>query len=115
MSPDQNDREPTVPGEQFAGMNLDLMSSELSSRRTGLSFQRTRMSADRTLMSVIHVAGADRLWLYDLQRFSFAANQRAVGGAHKRRAQLWTGVDNPRRGPALLWHPLPRSIHETAA
>ena len=27
----------------------DLISVELSSRRTGMSFQRTRMSADRTL------------------------------------------------------------------
>ena len=32
---------------------LDRMSVELSSRRTGMSFQRTRMSADRTLMSDI--------------------------------------------------------------
>jgi putative membrane protein len=32
------------------------MSTELSSRRTGMSFQRTRMSADRTLMSVIRTS-----------------------------------------------------------
>jgi putative membrane protein len=32
------------------------MSSELSSRNTGLSFQRTRLSADRTLMSVIRTS-----------------------------------------------------------
>jgi putative membrane protein len=31
-------------------------STELASRRTGMSFQRTRMSADRTLMSVIRTS-----------------------------------------------------------
>jgi putative membrane protein len=56
MAPNHNDAETAVPGEQFAGMDLELMSSELSSRRTGLSFQRTRMSADRTLMSVIRTS-----------------------------------------------------------
>jgi putative membrane protein len=44
------------PGGEFQGMNVDLLSAELSSRRTGLSFQRTRMSADRTLMSVIRTS-----------------------------------------------------------
>jgi putative membrane protein len=34
----------------------ELVSVELSSRRTGMSFQRTRMSADRTLMSVIRTS-----------------------------------------------------------
>src|SRR5512143_569597 len=34
----------------------DAVSTELASRRTGMSFQRTRMSADRTLMSVIRTA-----------------------------------------------------------
>ena len=34
----------------------DVVSTELSSRRTGMSFQRTRMSADRTLMSVIRTS-----------------------------------------------------------
>jgi putative membrane protein len=34
----------------------DVISVELSSRRTGMSFQRTRMSADRTLMSVIRTS-----------------------------------------------------------
>jgi putative membrane protein len=34
----------------------DLIPTELSSRRTGMSFQRTRMSADRTLMSVIRTS-----------------------------------------------------------
>lgn len=36
--------------------NPDLVSVELSSRRTGMSFQRTRMSADRTLMSAIRTS-----------------------------------------------------------
>jgi putative membrane protein len=36
--------------------SLELISAELSSRRTGMSFQRTRMSADRTLMSVIRTS-----------------------------------------------------------
>jgi putative membrane protein len=39
-----------------AKSNPDLISVELSSRRTGMSFQRTRMSADRTLMSVIRTS-----------------------------------------------------------
>jgi putative membrane protein len=34
----------------------DVISVELSSRRTGMSFQRTRMSAERTLMSVIRTS-----------------------------------------------------------
>jgi putative membrane protein len=34
----------------------ELLSIELSARRTGMSFQRTRMSAERTLMSVIRTA-----------------------------------------------------------
>jgi putative membrane protein len=34
----------------------NVISTELSSRRTGMSFQRTRMSADRTLMSVIRTS-----------------------------------------------------------
>jgi putative membrane protein len=37
-------------------MNTEDISTELSRRRTGMSFQRTRMSADRTLMSVIRTA-----------------------------------------------------------
>jgi len=43
-------------GSQFAGMNVELPSAELSSRRTGMSFQRTRLSADRTLMSVVRTS-----------------------------------------------------------
>jgi len=41
---------------ETTGHELDLMSAELSSRRTALSFQRTRMSADRTLMSIIRTS-----------------------------------------------------------
>src|SRR5215510_800080 len=35
---------------------VNLMSAELTSRRTALAFQRTRMSADRTLMAVIRTS-----------------------------------------------------------
>ena len=51
-----SDSQSVVPGHQFEGMNIDLLSAEMSSRRTGLSFQRTRMSADRTLMSAIRTS-----------------------------------------------------------
>ena len=34
----------------------ELISTELSARRTGMSFQRTRMGADRTLMAVIRTS-----------------------------------------------------------
>lgn len=34
----------------------EIISVELSSRRTGMSFQRTRMAADRTLMAVIRTS-----------------------------------------------------------
>jgi putative membrane protein len=40
----------------FQGINLDLASAQMSSRRTELSLQRTRLSADRTLMSIIRTA-----------------------------------------------------------
>ncbi|MGH7485261.1 MAG: YidH family protein [bacterium] len=39
-----------------SAVDSDVVSVELSSRRTGMSFQRTRMSADRTLMAVIRTA-----------------------------------------------------------
>jgi len=50
-----------VPPTRMAppnGRSLDVeqLSAELSSRRTGMSFQRTRMSADRTLMSIIRTS-----------------------------------------------------------
>ena len=37
-------------------MSVEDVSTELSRRRTGMSFQRTRLSADRTLMSVMRTA-----------------------------------------------------------
>jgi putative membrane protein len=43
-------------GKVTSQSDPELISSELSSRRTGMSFQRTRMSADRTLMSVIRTS-----------------------------------------------------------
>jgi putative membrane protein len=43
-------------GNATSKSNPELVSVELSSRRTGMSFQRTRMSADRTLMSVIRTS-----------------------------------------------------------
>jgi putative membrane protein len=44
------------------------ISTELASRRTGMSFQRTRMSLDRTLLSVVRTALA-------LIGFGFALDQ----------------------------------------
>jgi putative membrane protein len=44
------------PGGIVPGTHPEVISTELSSRRTGMSFQRTRMSADRTLMSVIRTS-----------------------------------------------------------
>jgi putative membrane protein len=41
---------------ELSKREMDLMSAELTSRRTALSFQRTRMSADRTLMAVIRTS-----------------------------------------------------------
>ena len=46
----------TSPQPITAQSPSDLISVELSARRTGMSFQRTRMSADRTLMSVIRTS-----------------------------------------------------------
>jgi putative membrane protein len=48
----EHDIRPKVTGSS----NPEMISVELSARRTGMSFQRTRMSADRTLMSVIRTA-----------------------------------------------------------
>ena len=49
-------RSPLKLQPDFHGINLDLASAQLSSRRTELSLHRTRMSADRTLMSIIRTA-----------------------------------------------------------
>ena len=46
-----------TPGERISSKSeADLISVELSSRRTGMSFQRTRMGADRTLMAAIRTS-----------------------------------------------------------
>jgi putative membrane protein len=49
---------PNAPDEFAVGslQGADKISTELSSRQTGMSFQRTRLSADRTLMSVIRTS-----------------------------------------------------------
>jgi putative membrane protein len=52
----QTDTRLSLPPAIARGENPDLVSVELSARRTGMSFQRTRMSADRTLMSVIRTS-----------------------------------------------------------
>jgi putative membrane protein len=46
---DQRSNAAAMPAERDA-------STELSARRTGMSFQRTRLSADRTLMSVMRTS-----------------------------------------------------------
>jgi putative membrane protein len=69
------------------------VSTELSRRRTGMSFQRTRMSADRTLMSVIRTA----LSLIGFGFTIFQAFEKA------REAKLLTSVSAPRNfGIALV-------------
>jgi putative membrane protein len=40
-------------GADLAGKDLDQVSAQLSTHRTGLSFQRTRMSADRTGLALV--------------------------------------------------------------
>ncbi|HSE67424.1 MAG TPA: DUF202 domain-containing protein [Gemmatimonadales bacterium] len=52
---EESKRGPAGPSNfaKMEGNDIEVMSAELSSRRTGLSFQRTRMSADRTLMSIL--------------------------------------------------------------
>ncbi len=52
-------------------------STELASRRTGMSFQRTRMSADRTLMSVIRTSLS--LIGFGFTIFQFFAKLKAAG------------------------------------
>lgn len=49
-------RSPLNLKPDFQGIDLDLASAQMSSRRTELSLHRTRMSADRTLMSIIRTA-----------------------------------------------------------
>lgn len=69
-------------------------STELASRRTGMSFQRTRMSADRTLMSVMRTS-------LSLIGFGFTIFQM-FQKLHA--AQVLQSSMAPRRfGEALVW------------
>jgi putative membrane protein len=68
------------PSSQQPKQDLDDMSFELSSRRTGLSFQRTRMSADRTLMSVIRTSFALIGFGFTIYQF-FRSLRETVTGA----------------------------------
>ena len=65
----------------------DIVSVELSARRTGMSFQRTRMSADRTLMSVIRTS-------LSLISFGFTIYQFFQ---HLREKSLWSGSSHAAR------------------
>ena len=70
------------------------ISTELSSRRTGMSFQRTRLSADRTLMSVMRTS-------LSLIGFGFTIFQ-VFQKAHE--AQILRSSEAPRHfGEALVW------------
>jgi putative membrane protein len=73
----------------------DLVSVELSARRTGMSFQRTRMSADRTLMSVIRTS-------LSLISFGFTIYQFFQ---HLQEKSLWSGSSHAARnfGAALVY------------
>ena len=70
------------------------ISTELSSRRTGMSFQRTRLSADRTLMSVMRTS-------LSLIGFGFTIYQ-VFQKAHD--AEILRSSEAPRHfGEALVW------------
>src|SRR4029450_4099762 len=70
------------------------VSTELASRRTGMSFHRTRLSADRTLMSVIRTS-------LSLIGFGFTIFQ-VFQKAHE--AQILKSSEAPRHfGEALVW------------
>jgi putative membrane protein len=71
-----------------------MISVELSSRRTGMSFQRTRMSADRTLMSVIRTS-------LSLIGFGFTIYQ--VFEKLHAAGVLKSSVAPTRFGQALVW------------
>lgn len=110
---DQKRRETEVPGQQFAGMNLDLLSADYPHGGRGLSFQRTRMSADRTLRSVIRTSLALIGFGFTIYNVFRSLQQHTPdGAAGKRRSQLWSGTDCSRRGPALFGHRLPRALHD---
>jgi putative membrane protein len=76
-----------------AKSEVDRISVELSSRRTGMSFQRTRLSADRTLMSVMRTA----LSLISFGFTIFQAFEKAL------QAQMIRSAEAPRNfGQALV-------------
>ena len=82
MTPER--RESAGPGPGLEGKNLDLVSAQMSSRRTGLSFQRTRMSADRTLMSVIRTSLSlisFGFTIFQFFRYLRSSVEATVGGA----------------------------------
>src|SRR2546430_6105063 len=61
----------------------EIISVELSSRRTGMSFQRTRMSADRTLMSVIRTSLSLISFGFTIyQFFQHLEDQKALSASH---------------------------------
>lgn len=63
----------------FEGLKLDLISVQMSSRRTEMSLDRTRMSADRTLMSIIRTALS--LIGFGFTIFQFFRSMRQAAGA----------------------------------
>lgn len=76
----------------------DLVSVELSARRTGMSFQRTRMSADRTLMSVIRTSLSLISFGFTIYQFFQHLQEKALlsGSSHAARnfgsALVYLGV-----------------------
>jgi putative membrane protein len=84
----------TTPRPRVTSQSTDgAISTELASRRTGMSFQRTRMSADRTLMSVMRTS-------LSLIGFGFTIFQ-IFEKAHQ--AQILKSSVEPRRfGEALV-------------
>jgi inner membrane protein YidH len=80
-----------------AGASSDAISTELASRRTGMSFQRTRMSADRTLMSVIRTSLSLISFGFTIyQFFEHLKESDIVTSSHAARnfgvALVWLGV-----------------------
>lgn len=93
----------------------ELISVELSARRTGMSFQRTRMSADRTLMSVIRTSlSLIGFRFHDLSGVPKALrckNPSPRPGA----AQLRYGAGAARYHNARCWHRISREVHAGTA
>jgi putative membrane protein len=87
-----------LPPAIEAGESPDLVSVELSARRTGMSFQRTRMSADRTLMSVIRTSLSLISFGFTIFQFFQHLQEKNLlgGGTHAARnfgaALVWLGV-----------------------